>query len=78
MREGEYSRKVVISNIAHWKLLQNYFVILFIFRAPRNKGKSEIHEHYHRKNCNKTLQSNNQMKACLIFEVSTFNLTGRE
>ena len=29
-------------------------LINFYSQYPRNKGKSEIHKHYHRENCNET------------------------
>ena len=44
--------------------------------------KSEIHEHYHRKNCKKNPSASVtiqlwQMKACLLPKMSIFNLRGR-
>ena len=77
MREGEYSREVVISNIARRKLLQNYFV-LFSLELQGIKEKVKYMNITIEKTVTKPVHSNNQIKARLLFKVSTFNLTGRE
>ena len=46
LREGDYSRGAIISNISHKSSCPMYFVLLY-------QAISEIHEHYHRKNCKK-------------------------
>ena len=50
MREGDYSREAIISNISHRSSRPKYIALLYQAR----KEKSEIHEHYYRKKLKKS------------------------
>ena len=50
LREGDYSREAIISNISHRSSRPKYIALLYQAR----KEKSEIHEHYYRKKLKKS------------------------